>query len=161
MHHLPKIITPITSATRSYPIAFTYTRRIYRTDSLRLSRCRSSARHSIKLILRGGMLVNYMIAVSQKYKCNSRRLLGPIDGQLISLQGSFRYNRSQINLAHRWTIKKKLHRPGCFSFCRCHFCLCPVQDFLEFAYAMPHPGMHVGLGTLDVVMEIIPKQLNV
>lgn len=53
--------------------------------------------------------------------------------------------------------ERTLHKPGCFSFRRCHFCLRPVQDFLELAYAMSHSGMHVGFGALDVVMEIITE----
>lgn len=36
----------------------------------------------------------------------------------------------------------------------------PVEDLQELGHSVSHPGMHVGLGALDVVVEVIPKQLD-
>lgn len=41
------------------------------------------------------------------------------------------------------------------------FCLCSVQNLLEFGDSMTHARMHVSLGTFDVVVQIVPEQLNV
>ena len=44
--------------------------------------------------------------------------------------------------------------------CR-HLCLGTVEDLLKLRYSMPHAGVHIGLATFDVVVEVVTEQLNV
>lgn len=46
------------------------------------------------------------------------------------------------------------------SFC-CHFGLGTVQNLLELSHPVPHARVHVRLGTLDVVVEVVPEELDV
>lgn len=41
------------------------------------------------------------------------------------------------------------------------FGLCPIQNLLEFRNAVAHTRVHVGFGTLDVIVKIITEKLNV
>ena len=36
----------------------------------------------------------------------------------------------------------------------------PVQDLEELGGLGPHPGVDVGLGALDVVVQVVPEQVN-
>ena len=53
------------------------------------------------------------------------------------------------------------HAPRSFSLSGRNLCLCPVQNFLELRNTMPHARVHVGFGTLDVIMKIVAEELNV
>lgn len=46
-------------------------------------------------------------------------------------------------------------------FSSCYLCLGAVQNLLELCYTMTHAGVHVGLATFDVVVEVVAEQLNV
>lgn len=41
-----------------------------------------------------------------------------------------------------------------------HLRLGPIQNLLELSHAIPHPRMHIRLGTLDMIMQVITEQLN-
>jgi hypothetical protein len=50
--------------------------------------------------------------------------------------------------------------PGSLPFSRRDLRLGAIQDLLELRNTMSHSGMHISLRTFDVVMKIIPEQLN-
>lgn len=52
-------------------------------------------------------------------------------------------------------------KPSSFSLSSSNLRLCPIQHFLKLCDPVSHARVHVGFRTLDVVMEIVAKELNV